>query len=419
MSFVQVLSLLLLLCCLLIAVWRRINIGVLGLSATFVIALLSHTPAAEVYKSFPGKIFSLIVGVSLLFAHLERSGAIRTLTNAVFRLIGPHRWLVPWAAFCIAVALSTAGAFSTATISLLVPVVGALSIRDPRNFFVSEMGVVIGANLAGLSPLNPTGATVREALNRTHTDYPVWGLWLIAVLFAVAAVLSLQLFQKALLRAGRGPIIMGKSAEEAGEQEVTAANHVYSLVSWLGLAAFILGVVVFGTDVGLTAFAIALVLQLLFRPSEKSLLSHIPWNAVLLLCGLLTYLGLIQQIGTMDVVQDWLGGVSSVVALIFIIAYTAAVLSNIESSTLGVLTLLAPILGATIGSGSHVLWAVAAMCVPAALTVMNPVHVAGTLIIANAAEEEQSRAFPRLFATAVTLSLIAPAIGAGVAALFV
>lgn len=58
---------------------------------------------------------------------------------------------------------------------------------------------------------------------------------------------------------------------------------------------------------------------------------------------------------------------------------------------------------------------VAAVAAPAALTVMNPVHVAGTLIVANTMEDQQSQAFGRLFAIAVGCSVIAPGILSAIA----
>lgn len=76
MTAVQTTSLVLLALVLVIAIWRRINIGLLALAAAFVLVLLAGVDPKVMYAKFPGDLFVLIAGVSLLFAHLERSGAV-------------------------------------------------------------------------------------------------------------------------------------------------------------------------------------------------------------------------------------------------------------------------------------------------------------------------------------------------------
>jgi len=178
--------------------------------------------------------------------------------------------------------------------------------------------------------------------------------------------------------------------------------------SAVAVLAFLLLVVVAKTDVGVTAMCMAALQQIAFRPDERALLARIPWNSILLLCGLLTYLGLIQAIGTMDSIAHILGHFGTGAVLILLLAYLTALLCNIESSTLGVLGLMTPIAFGAFGHTGIVFWVAAAMCVPAALMVMNPIHVAGTLIIGSSAVENQDSVFRRLLALACCLALIVP-----------
>lgn len=409
MNFAQTLSLVLLLACLVLAVWRRINIGVLALAACLVILAVSGADSKEMYKAFPGSVFTLIVGVSLLFAHLEKSGAIQAFVGAVFRLVGDRTWLLPWTCFAIGAAFTSVGAFSTAPIALLVPVVAYVSMRSPRSFFINEMAVVIGANCAGLSPLNPTGAAVRTAMGKHNVVYHQWGLWAISIVVSAIVVGVLQVVDAARSRRS-GQFLEPATVAAAGDdpRATVELNRPYAIASGLGLLAFVVAAVILKWDVGVSAFFVALLLQLAFRPNEGEIIRRVPWNAVLLLCGLLLYLGLVQQIGTMDQIEKALHHVGSAGLLILLLAYMTALLCNIESSTLGVLTLMAPIVATSMGTSPALLLVLAAVCVPAALTVMNPVHVAGTLVIANTAESQQPAAFGRLFGLSVTLSCIVP-----------
>lgn len=406
MSLAQGVSVALLVVVLVVAIWQRLNIGVLALAAALPVLALSGLPAKTMYTAFPGDIFVLIAGVSLLFAHLERSGSLAWFVERVYRGIGDRHVLIPWAGFVIAAALSTSGAFSTAVIAFLVPMVAHISLRYPSAFLLSELAVVIGANCAGLSPLNPTGTVVRAAATKLGVTYPGWGLWAISIGVAAAVVAVLQLLDALARRRGLNYEVA--PAPAAGPEDESHLNVAYMVTSAVALLAFLLLVVVAKTDVGVTAMFMAALQQIVFRPDERALLARIPWNSILLLCGLLTYLGLIQAIGTMDSIAHVLLRFGTGAVLILVVAYVTALLCNIESSTLGVLGLMMPIVFGAFGHSGIALWVAAAVCVPAALMVMNPIHVAGTLIIGNSAVENQDALFRRLLALAGCLALIVP-----------
>jgi H+/gluconate symporter-like permease len=186
------LSLILLVVVLVVAIWRRMNIGVLALAAALPVLFLSGLDPKVMYQTFPGDLFVLIAGVSALFAHLERSGALARVVEKVYATVGERQALLPWTGFLLAALLSTAGAFSTAPIAFLVPMVAHVGVRYRASFYLCELAVVIGANSAGLSPLNPTGATVRAAATKLHVDYSSWGLWAVSMVVAVTVVLVLQ-----------------------------------------------------------------------------------------------------------------------------------------------------------------------------------------------------------------------------------
>lgn len=408
MSAVQVLSLVLLGLALVVAIWRRVNIGVLALAAAFPVMLLSHTDADTVFEAFPGNLFVLIAGVSLLFAHLERSGALGWVVERVYAAIGDRQMVLPWVGFALAAALSSAGAFSTAPIAFLVPMIAHIGVRYRNSFYLCELGVVIGANCAGLSPLNPTGAVVRTAADKYGVDYSGWGLWAVSVTVAIIVMAVLQAVELWNRRRGGGFLATPAPAETSASK--AEPNRLYALSCGVALIAFLILVIFPKTDVGITSMALVVVLQLLFRPAEKPLLERVPWTSILLLCGLLTYLGLMQKIGTMTSIEHGLDHLGTGALLILVMAYMTALLCNIESSTLGVLGLMMPIVFSTFGDDSGLFWVIAAIAVPAALMVMNPIHVAGTLIIANSSTADQDRLFRRLLGLAVSLAVVAPGV---------
>lgn len=408
MSFVQLLSLILLAVVLVIAIWRRINIGVLALAAAFPVMLIAGVDAEKLYKSFPGNLVVLIAGVSMLFAHLERSGALAVIVERVYATVGNRTWLLPWAGFVLAAAFSTAGAFSTAPIAFLVPMIAHVTTRYRASFLLCELGVIIGANSAGLSPLNPTGAVIKTAADKAGVHYNAWALWAASMVVAVLVMAVLQIIDR--LRAGRGRQFAPEPAPAEDSSAAKSATPAYAWASAIGLLAFVVCVVVFKTDVGITSMLVVVVLQLIFRPAEQAILGRIPWPSILLLAGLLTYLGLMKDIGTMDAIERGLEHIGTGALLILVIAYITVLLCNIESSTIGVFGLMMPLVFVSFGDQSGLIWVLIAVCVPAALMVMNPIHVAGTLVIANTASRDQDRLFRYLLGMAVSLAIVVPAV---------
>lgn len=427
MDFVQISSLILMVVILVLAMWRNINIGLLGFGAAAVLILLSpthevagkmvHTLTPKIINShFPGSIFTLLVGVSLLFAHLEKSGGLNWFANKVYKTIGDRTQIIPWVGFILGAVFTTIGAFSAATIALLVPVIAALCRRHPKIFFISEMAAIIGANSAGLSPINPVGIVVRKAADNAGVIFNGWEVWFLSIMVSIATVIVLQfvfrskrLIDDTVLNASprRGFIIM-RPANSENEGNIIL-QPFYAICSSIGVLLFVLLVILAEANVGLAAISLAVLLMILFPGESKSFTRKIPWGAIIVLCGLLTFIGAMEELKTMTAVGDILLNMTrSHIILLFLIAYLTTFLSNVEASTMGVISLMAPMVMTIFGPSAHMSLIIAAILVPATLSVVNPIHAAGTLVIGFTEERQQDRLFRRLITIAGSTVLLVP-----------
>lgn len=66
-----------------------------------------------------------------------------------------------------------------------------------------------------------------------------------------------------------------------------------------------------GTDVGLTAISLAVLLLLLFPEYSKNLARNISWNAVVVISGLLVFIGTMMSVHTMDALENRLLGMTT------------------------------------------------------------------------------------------------------------
>lgn len=420
MSFLQILSLVLLVLILVLSIWRHVNIGLLGFCAAAVMLVASQTypdsgmgsqaqalTAKTVLAHFPGSIVTLLIGVSLLFAHFERSGSLSLITDKVYKTIGNHTMLIPWVGYVFGLFISTAGAFSTATITLLVPITAALGRRLPKIFFICEVAAVVGANTGALSPINPVGMVIKDAASHANVSFNGWQLWLLGTIVSAVTVLILQfIFSPKRMtdspkgqKPGRGLALLKPIALDNSEKKQLCPS--YAVCSTLAVLLFIVLVVFADADVGLTSISLAVAMMLLFPQQSKDFSKKIPWNAVIVISGLLVFIGTMMSVHTMTAVEEsLLSMTSNQIILLFIIAYLTTCLSNVESSTIGVISLMTPMIFTIFGGSEHLPLILAACTAPALLSVINPIHIAGTLIVSYTDEQQQDAMFRRLLTIA-------------------
>ncbi|NEB69819.1 hypothetical protein G3I39_22605, partial [Streptomyces fulvissimus] len=67
-----------------------------------------------------------------------------------------------------------------------------------------------------------------------------------------------------------------------------------------GLVALVVAVLVLDLDAGLTAITLAVLLAVVWPQDSRTAVAHITWPTVLLICGMLTYVSVLQEMGTID-----------------------------------------------------------------------------------------------------------------------
>jgi di/tricarboxylate transporter len=118
---------------------------------------------------------------------------------------------------------------------------------------------------------------------------------------------------------------------------------------------------------------------------------------------------LLETIGTLRSIQSALHGIGSPIVTMLVLSYITALLSNMDSSTLVVLGAMAPI-GLAISSGSApaVLAVLVTVATATAIISMSPVHIDGSLIIANTPNDDEPHVFRRLIYLTVAISIVIP-----------
>ncbi len=101
----------------------------------------------------------------------------------------------------------------------------------------------------------------------------------------------------------------------------------------IGLTALAIGALVFKFNVGLVAVSVAVALALLSPSTQKAAIDKVSWSTVLLIAGIITYVGVMEKIGTIDYVAQGISSLGMPLLVALPLCFTGAIVSAFASST--------------------------------------------------------------------------------------
>jgi di/tricarboxylate transporter len=387
---------------------RPINLGVLALVLTFLIGtFVVHEAPREMYSGFPVDLFVLLTGVTYLFGVAVKNGTVDWIVEASVRRAQGRRALVPWIVFALAAAPAMAGALGSTGVALLAPLAMRVAERCEIDRRLMGLMVVHGAAAGNFSPLNVLGAIVHQAVTSRGLEMSVWTLFagnLIANL-AVAVVLV-------IIFRGRRPFAGSAAAttpalavsKDTGSRPL-AIDQICTIAALAGVAVIALG---FGLSIGFLAFGAAAILQLAFPKSSEGAERLVAWGVVLLVCGVVTYVGALQRYGTITAVGQSIASLGSPLLVALLLCGVGAITSAFASSA-GILGAMIPLAAPFMSQGLvGTTGFVTALALSATLVDATPFSTVGALAVANASDTERRHVYNGMLAWGLSMVIIAP-----------
>ena len=204
--------------------------------------------------------------------------------------------------------------------------------------------------------------------------------------------------------------------ENAGALEATLEGplspRAYQLLTVAGILILAALTLFFEVDIGFAAITIGLVLTLIAPQLQKRAVGQVTWPEILLITGVGTYVGVLQEMGTIDYVGESVADLASPLLVALLLCFIGAVVSAFASSTavLGSLIPLAvPFLQA--GTGVNPVGFIAAFAVSSTIVDVSPFSTNGALVLANApASVDKDRFFRQLVAYGALVVAVAPVV---------
>ncbi|NEC11717.1 hypothetical protein G3I34_05225 [Streptomyces sp. SID8014] len=410
---------------------RSVNMGALAFAAAFGVGTLAAGLDADgIFAGFPGDLFVVLVGVTYFFAIARANGTTDWLVHAGIRLVRGRIALIPWVMFTVTGVLTAIGAVSPAAVAIVAPLAMGFAARYGVKPLLMGALVVHGAQAGGFSPISIYGSTVNGILEREGLPGSPVALFLASLLanLAIAALLfvalgGLRLRGRDLGDAGApdeaaggtggaggtgraGTLTGTRATPDADLLRLTPAR----IATLAGLVALVVAVLVLDLDAGLTAITLAVLLAVVWPQDSRTAVAHITWPTVLLICGMLTYVSVLQEMGTIDWAGEHVGSVAIPLLAALLFCYIGAVVSAFASSV-GIIGALIPLAVPFLEQGEiGVVGMVAALSVSATVVDVSPFSTNGALVLAAAEDTDRERFFRQLMLYGGAVTVLAPAV---------
>ncbi|AQA02373.1 C4-dicarboxylate ABC transporter [Mycobacterium sp. MS1601] len=419
-----------------------INAGLIATVSAFIMGILVFgLPTKDVIAQFPSGLFFILVGATLLFGIMRVNGTIDLLAYWAERAAGGRRHLIPVMMFLLTAALCSAGAFTPAAVAIVAPVALGLAKRFGISTLAMGLVIVQGANAGAFSPVNPFGVLSNQMLADAGAAGDSGLLYIYCFLFnAVLAVLAYLAVQTLLKRRkdrrdletrtygatapepdrtgaepdGAGSVGTATAVKPDTVVESTSAVAVavtpVRLLTLAALVALLILTTVLGIDVGVASLILALVL-IVFQPGvQKQAIDSMPWSAILLVTGIVTYIGVMEEIGALEHLQSGISSIENPSLTALIASYVVGVISAFASTT-GTLGVVSPLIGSIAMDPSlSPLGVITAISISSSVVDVSPMSTTGALLMASATSEDERTFFKALLLWAILMIGVVPLI---------
>ncbi|MGA8791014.1 MAG: SLC13 family permease [Paenarthrobacter sp.] len=427
---IQILALAIFVGVFVLATLRKVHIGVLMFAAAAGVGVwMAGMTIEKVVAGFPIGILVLLVGVTYFFAIAQANGTIDRIIEMAITKVGDRAFFLPLAFFALTIGISAMG--SPLAGLVMAPIGMPLAKRYGIDRMLMGLAIGSGLSAGGFAPTSLFGIVTYGTARAAGIDLDP------LVLFSVALGTNILLLGAAYVLFGgfkllntrtadgfgttvprfsasrptpshpferEGTIARGKQAAEKAVQVLDGPaptpqpsrldrHQIVTVLCMAGLVVTVILMSVLGAnpDIGVLCFAFASVLTLCDPQSGKSAVAKIDWSTVLLVGGIITFVGVLQTMGAVALLGEAAGAVGTPLLAALVICAIGALISAFASTT-GMLAALVPLALPLVASGDVAGWAViAALGVCSSIVDVSPFSTVGATFVATVDADERPR----------------------------
>lgn len=398
-------SILVLVAMFVIATVLPVNLGALALVGAFLVGTLAAgMDTGTILDAFPGNLFVTLVGITYLFAIATNNGTVDWVVRVSIRLVRGRLVAIPFVMFILATLLTAVGAPAPAVAAILAPIAFGFAKQYDLNALLIGLMVAHGTQAGAFSPISVLGGIVNEVVSDAKLPSNDVVLFLASFAFnTAAAVVVFCLF-------GGLPLFrrVATAEDEKSEKESSLRLTWHQALTVTGILVLCVLALFFDLDVGLVAVTVAVVLSLASPKANRGAVDRIAWSTVLLIGGVVTYVGVLQEIGTIDYIGKSVAAIGAALVAALLICYVGGVVSAFASSV-GILGALIPLAVPFLLQGElGAVGMIAALSVSSTIVDVSPFSTTGALLVANVQGMDRQVFYKRLLAYGAVIVAVGP-----------
>lgn len=397
------------------------NIGMFAMVfAYFIGCFVMGMSTKEVVGGWPLSTMFVIFAVTLFFGFAMVNKTLEKTARWILYSCRRFPGMLPFILYFTTAATAALGAGLFAVMAIMSSVTHLICKETKMDRLIAGVAVCCGALSGSNFFISSTGLICRGLMN--DFGFSDQSLKFITIMFGVSILYSLliiagyRFIPKENRNIGKG-VTFDKPEPFTREQKINlflilamvvlllALPMLHSVLPNLEVLTFINSKV----DVGLIAICFA-VICLFFRlaPWNEVLLKVVPWNTIIMICGVGMLINVAIEAGTIDMLANLLGSSVPVVILPVGVSLIASIMSFFSSAS-GVVcpTLfpMVPVLAQTSGLSPLLLFS--CILLGAQASAVSPFSTCGGMFTGAAdTEEEQNKIFHRLLSTAVPVGIV-------------
>ncbi|MBS5130814.1 MAG: C4-dicarboxylate ABC transporter [Lachnospiraceae bacterium] len=392
---------------------KKVNLGFLSLAVAFILGTIGDMSAKQISAGFSSSMFVTLVGVTFLFGMASNNGTLELFSKKIVALVGKNTVLIPVLMFVLSAFISAIGPGHIAAGILMTTFAMYLAFEMGINPIATALYAKLGANAGCASPLSLTGVLAKSLSD--PLGYSGFGLHLFLSTLISGFIFTLILYVafKSYKVKADNPLKLSEIPNFNRKQRFTIIGIVVMVVCCFG----------FKLDTGLFAFVVASVLILLGCADEKKAIKSIPWGTLVFICGVGTLINVINTLGGIELISNFLTGMMSEKTATPILSATSGILSWVSSTTGVVMPALFPIasdVAISFAGSVNYVELISAVVATSFAAAISPLSTGGAIIMSSysAAKEttndELNKMFKQLFLLSVgnvLLNVVLSALG--------
>ncbi|MCC0647316.1 SLC13 family permease [Clostridioides sp. ZZV15-6598] len=404
----DVIALLLFLGVIIIAFVRKNNAGILALAIGVIAVRIFGMDDKDLYGAISNSMFTTLVGITLLFAIVNSTGALKLVAEKIVAASGKRVWLIPIAVFIAGFVVAGVGPGAIPALAIIpamaVPVAITVGYNPVMLALIGECGLMAGR----MTPITPEGqiiTTVAESVGIENVMPAVLACQTLSTI--VFSIVLFIIFKGYKLK---------KPINVINSNEIEKFN-VKQIISLISIVVMIALIIIFDMNVGLAAFSVSAVLLLFNIAEDGECIKAIPWSTIVMVLGVGAMMTIVDAAGGIDLMSNALSSLMNSKTATPIMSISAGLMSMVSSALAVVYPTMMPMcvdIAKTVGSVDPVAL-IAAVGVGGSLAGVSPLSTGGALILAAMGsskkdfnKEEQNKVFVQLFImSAVGLLVIA------------